>query len=75
MEDTILSQSRGDSAVFRLKMLPCIFALALLTCISNSSPALAQGDGSILYNKIDAQGNISLWQIHPDGSGDQLIPP
>jgi len=60
--------------MFRLKMVPYIFALVLLSEVANANAALAQGTGSILYNKVDAQGNTSLWQINPDGSGDQLVP-
>lgn len=60
--------------MFRFKMLPCVFAFVLVGWISSRSPALAQGNGSILYNKVDAQGNVSLWTINSDGSGNQMIP-
>jgi Tol biopolymer transport system component len=56
-------------------MLLCLFGLALLTSVTSGTAALAQGIGPILYNKMDAQANISVWQINPDGSGDQLVYP
>lgn len=56
-------------------MLPCLVGLILVISVTSSTTALAQGIGPVLYNTIDPQANISIWQINPDGSGDQFVYP
>lgn len=58
--------------MFRFKMLTCLPSLTWLACMLVTGATLAQG--TILYNKINDQGSYTIWQINPDGTGDQQLP-